>query len=203
MKIEIKMGIPRTMVSDDIELEKIKQGVFDEYVDRFANIGVTKDDIEITLVKTDGEFYTKISGAVDEDSGKVPMSPKSTKTIDEGEPVNLKEVLDRDEQGKSFDNSDITEDQEKACSEDDDIVYCDDKCEGVLARELDRFGENVALLKLYLMLSNNDGWEELHTRYGSTHIDDLEKRFLLEKLFVNTGLDSIAKDIESVLDKHR
>lgn len=207
MKVEVRIGIPKTLVSNDEELEELKKNILGEYLDKFAGVGATEKDIDVVIDKTNGEFYTRISG--EEDSGNVPMEPESTKTIDVKEPINLKEVLSKDEQGNSFDNSDISEDQEKACSEDDDICYdgdecCDDWCccEEDQA-ELSRIGENIALLKLYLMLSNNDGWEELHTKYGSTHIDCLEKQFLLNKLFEQTGLDAIVKDIEKTLDKAR
>ena len=207
MKVEIRIGIPKTLVVDDEELEELKKSILGEYLGKFVFIGATEEDVDVVIEKTNGDFYTRISG--EEDSGNAPADPVSTKTIDEEEPINLKNVLDKDAQGKYFDNSDISEDQEKACSEDDNICYdepkcCEDWCccEEDQA-ELSRFGENIALLKLYLMLSDNHRWEELHTNYGSTHIDYLEKQFLLNKLFVQTGLDAIVKDIEKTLDKAR
>ena len=56
-------------------------------------------------------------------------------------------------------------------------------------------------LELYLMLKYDCGWQELHTKYGSTHLDRDEKEFLLYKLFESTGLDAIAKEVEKTLDK--
>lgn len=59
---------------------------------------------------------------------------------------------------------------------------------------------NTALLKLYLMLSYNCG-EELHHEHGMSVLDPREKAYLLKRLFTDTGLDGIARDVSKALGK--
>lgn len=247
MKIKIKIGIPSYML-EEYEIDDLKNYIIGEYLDKFTSMGVTKKDINLIIEPTNGDFYTRISGIEEENTHDTleQASPVSSKTIEAEEPVNLKEVLTKEEKVKEqvedYDNTDITESKEKICKDDDNIIMrdsCDECCEentcmckedefdlGACCcdndnnpwyggngydggdcsgscphRELTRVGANIALLKLYLMLKYDCGWQELNTKYGSTHLDGDEKEFLLYKLFESTGLDTIAKEVEKTLDK--
>ena len=209
MNVKIIIGVPKDIIPTEEDIQELKNNIMAEYLGKFAPIGVDANDIEISVVATDGEFYTKIVG---ESSVNPSIEPTSTKTLFEKEPIDIKKTLNKDNEPKeevdSFDNYDITEDQEKACSDDDDINMacesgeecCDYGCEEAYRRELTKAEENIALLKLYLMLSSNDCWQELITPFGETHLDYEEKEFLLNKLFVTTGLDSIAKKFKDLLE---
>lgn len=128
-------------------------------------------------------------------------------------------IWDRDsdeEDGVEEEESEFDGDGDEVDDEVDDILPTDDddgepccdcgccssweKCADTSEAELTAAECNTALLKLYLMLSYNCG-EELHHEHGMSVLDPREKAYLLKRLFKDTGLDSIARDVSKALGK--
>lgn len=128
-------------------------------------------------------------------------------------------IWDRDadeEEGVEEEESKFDEDGDEVDDEVDDTLPTDDddgepccdcgccssweKCADTTEDRLTTAECNMALLKLYLMLSYNCG-EELHHEHGMSMLDPREKAYLLKRLFTDTGLDSIARDVSKALGK--
>jgi len=200
-KIKIVMGVPSYLIKTKEDLKEIKENAINELLSQFSYLDITKENIDVVVKESNDSFYMKI---VDEDEGLLEegKDATSTKIRFSEEPIDLKKVLDKDDKEKDsfIVNDDITKDQEKTCIEDDNISICElDAPEG--PEGLTKFGENIALLKLFLMLSDSSRCEELHSNYGTFGLDSFEKSFLLKKLFVESGLISSIERVKEILEK--
>lgn len=215
-KIKIKLGVPEEMV--DGSLEDYKAKMVDMMKSKLAIIGMDEKDVDFEVIATKGEFFTKFEEETSEDNAepKVAQAESTKLAFDKTPSEALKEEVKEEKEEMVVDNVNVAhtlldddesiepildgsndENMEECCEE----CCCEDECYAEsYSRELTNLEKNVALLKLYGMLNDVNSWQQINTTYGETYLTYEEKEFLLKKLFVESGLDIIAKEVTKVLE---
>lgn len=186
MKVTIEIGLPGAYLDtlDKDDIKELGDMLRNEYAGILAVMGIDNDGIDVDIKETeDGGFYARLNRAT------VPADDDGVEEEDES---------DEEEVDDEVDDILPTDDWEPCC----DCGCCSswEKCADTTEDRLTTAECNTALLKLYLMLSYNCG-EELHHEHGMSVLDPREKAYLLKRLFTDTGLDSIARDVSKALGR--